>query len=416
MLVGRRVVTIPPGHFSVRVHGARGTELTVKALDSESARELKKGKGKLEMTDFESFAAQLGVRVKPKPAPPAVEPEVTTAPHSNAVRPGNVATMIGNDDLRLDLVAHVKGSQALGEPIGHVLLTGPSGLGKTSMARLIADMTGGKLIAVEADSLESPKHLFEAMAELVDGDAFLIDETHGLTKRVMRTLLTIMEDGTISVATGSGAKAEVQRRKLPRFTLVCATTDPGELSEPFRNRFPFRGTLEYYEPEELAEIVIEAGKNNRDHTGKPDPIKIDEDAAADLGRRSRGTPRLAVELLHASRRMAAARGFTKDTPILPDVVDWALERKGIDKRGLNKDDRAVLRAICRTHKGGPVGLEHLAATLGIANRTLDKVIEPYLVRTKLLIREPSGRRATDEGYRAIEMEVPVTAPLAAELD
>jgi holliday junction DNA helicase RuvB len=357
------------------------------------------------------FARRMGVRLKPEPVttPAVVPPRV-----SRVVRPQSMATMVGQDALRLSLMAHVRGALVLGEPVGDVLLTGPSGLGKTSLAGLIAYETGGQLATTEADALSTPAVLANELLALTDHDVLLIDECHGLTKKVMRTLLTVLETRTVEVTAGTGARAGTETRDLAPFTLVCATTDPGELSEPFRARFALTGALDYYSLDELTRVVTAAALANRSASGAPAPIRLDPDAAVELARRGRGTPRKVIELLHAVHRFAAAAAKTADV-----VVDRAalacLALRGIDERGLTTTDRAVLRTICTTHRGGPVGSEHLVASLGIAQRELRQVIEPFLIRSGLYVRTPGGRMVTDEGYRAVELEPRVTAPHASDV-
>jgi Holliday junction DNA helicase RuvB len=397
-----RIVRVPAGgSFTVDVAGA------VVPLDRTSQALLKE-KGSMS-TDFAAFAAQMGIRMSPKED--VVPAETTQAPR--VVRPRSVTSMVGQDSLRLDLMAHVKGAQALGEQIGDVLLYGPSGLGKTSLAELIAHETGGTLHSIEAGAIDSPKTLIGELSKLAKGDVLFFDEAHGLTRRVERALLTIMETREVDMPVGSGSSKTTEKRRLPECTFVCATTDPGDLSDPFRNRFAFTAELQYYTVDELTEILLSAAAANRRH-GEPAPIEIKEAAAFELAKRGRGTPRTAINHMHAVHRFLAAQAGDAEVVIEPDAVDY-LSLKGIDEHGLTDADRRLILTIIKVYRGGPVGIERLAPSLGVSHRELRNVIEPYLIRTKRLMRADGGRIVTDEGYRCVGMDVPPTAPLASSI-
>jgi Holliday junction DNA helicase RuvB len=393
VLIGQSVVTIPgTGSYSVY------PDLTVKQLHGS--------KGRQTVTDFSEFAARMGVKVKP-PKPVVVREAAAPASRSKAVRPTDIATMIGQDKLRLRLTVHVNASKRLNKPVGHVLLQGPPGLGKTSIAMLIADLAGGELVIASGDALKTPETLVNELGELQDGDVYFVEEIHGLPERPKRTLLTAMEDGRVDVAVGTGSKSVVESKMLHNFILVGATTEPGRLPQPLLDRFALRGTLDYYDVEELTEIISQAAER--------DAIKIEVEAATELAHRSRRTPRIALNLLAMSHEYAVASADSTDVPVTVVDVNRALEMEDIDHNGLTKSDRAVLWDLCKVHKGGPVGLTNLATGADTDNRTLES-IESYLIRAKYIIRTGQGRVATNWGFEAVGLEAPVTAPNAEDLE
>lgn len=357
-------------------------------------------------TEATSFAERFGVRLRPTPVKEAPAPV-----ESKADRPESVVQMIGQDKLRAKLLGRVRAATLLGEEMPHSLLFGPPGCGKTSLAKLIAIETGGRLVETIADALESPRALVQLFAELKDGDVLFVDEIHGMTKRVQRTFYKVMEDGVLEVPVGTGSTATVERQPIRRVVIVGATTDPGKLPQPLLDRFPFKGAVEYYSDDELAQVIAGAAAN-----ATPAPIKIGDEEALDLARRSRGTPRVAKDLLHTAYRFAVADAGDIDVPVTSAVIDLAMEFEEIDEAGLTKADRDLLSMMCKTHKGGPVGLENLAASLGIDNRTLDKMIEPFLIRCKFIVRRSSGRIVTDRGWHHLGLNPPATAPKADELE
>lgn len=357
-------------------------------------------------TEATTFAERLGVRLRPAPVKAAPVPV-----ESKVDRPTSVVQMIGQDKLRAKLLGRVRSAKLLGKPMPHALLFGPPGCGKTSLAQLIAVETGGKLRETLADALESPRTLVQLFAELEDGDVLYVDEIDGMTKKVQYAFHKIMEDGILEVPVGRGDRAVVERHPVKRIVIVGATNFPGKLPAPLLDRFPFKGSVTYYEDDELAEIILAAAGN-----ATPMPIKIGEQEALDLARRSRGTPRVAKDLLDTAYQHAVADAGDIDVPVTASVIDVAMEFEEIDDRGLTIADRDLLTAMCKVHRGGPVGLENLAAGIGVDHRTLDRMIEPFLLRLKFIVRRPSGRVVTDRGWEHMGWNPPATAPKADELE
>lgn len=388
---GDTVVTLP-GYGKYAVHYDR-------------VQMMSGAKEKAKVTDFSEFAARMGVKVKP-PKPVVVREAGSPASKSKAVRPTSIAAMIGQDKLRVELTVHVDASKKLGQPIGHILLEGPPGLGKTSIAMLVAERAGGELVLASGDALKTPETLVNELGELQNGDVYFVDEIHGLPERVKRVMLTAMEDGRVEIAVGNGSRSVVESKMLNDFILVGATTEPGKLPQPLLDRFALRGALDYYDVDELTEILLQAAERGS--------IKIEEDAATELAHRSRRTPRIALNLLASAHKYAVASADSVDVPVTVLDVNRALEMKDIDRNGLTKSDRAVLWNLCKVHKGGPVGLERLATGSDVDNRTLESILS-YLIRAQYIISTFNGRVATNWGWEAIDLEAPVTAPNADDL-
>ena len=393
LLIGQSVVTVP-GTGRYRINDDCTSTLMIGS------------RGKPKVTDFSEFAARMGIKVK-EPKPVVVREAASSASKSKAVRPTDIITMIGQEKLRVRLTAHMRASKLLGKPVGHILLQGPPGLGKTSIAMLIADMAGGDLVIASGDALKTPETLVNELGELKDGDVYFIEEMHGLPEKPKRTLLTAMEDGRVDLAVGSGTRSVVESKMLNDFILVGATTEPGKLPQPLLDRFAIRGAVDYYDADEIAEIITQAAE--RDH------IKIEEKAATELAHRSRRTPRIALNLLAMAHEYAVASADSTDVPVTVLDVNRALEMEDIDHNGLTKSDRAVLWDLCKVHKGGPVGLTNLATGADTDNRTLES-IESYLIRAKYIIRTGQGRVATNWGFEAVGLEPPVTAPHAEDME
>ncbi len=392
VLIGNSVVSVPgTGRYKIN--------------DDYTSKRMTGARGNPKVTDFSEFAARMGVKVAP-PKPVVVREAASPASRSKATRPVELATMVGQDKLRVELTVHIDASKKLGEPIGHILLQGPPGLGKTSLAMLVADRSGGQLVLSSGDALKTPETLVNELGELQDGDVYFVDEIHGLPTRVQRTLLTAMEDGRVEVAVGTGSRAAVESKVLHDFILVGGTTEPGKLPQPMLDRFSLRGEVDYYKVEEITEILLQAAERKG--------IKIETDAATELAHRSRRTPRIALNLLASAHKYAVVSSDSTDVPVTSTDVDNALNMKGIDQNGLTKSDRAVLWNVCKVHKGGPVGLERLAVGADMDNRTLESILS-YLIRAHLLVGTHNGRVATNWGFEAVNLEAPVTAPNAEDL-
>lgn len=269
----------------------------------------------------------------------------------------------------------------------HVLLYGPPGLGKTTLAGIVANEMGTNLKITAGPAIEKPGEMAAILNNLQDGDVLFVDEIHRLNRQVEEVLYPAMEDFVIDIVIGKGAAARSIRLDLPKFTLIGATTRAGMLSAPLRDRFGVVSRLAFYTVEELQEIIL--------HSAKILEVEIDKDGALELARRSRGTPRLANRLLKRVRDFAQIK---YDGRITKEVADFALNLLEVDKLGLDQTDRQILMTMIQKFGGGPVGLETLAVSIGEDPGTLEDVYEPYLVQNGLILRTPRGRVASDEAY------------------
>ncbi|RKI43929.1 Holliday junction branch migration DNA helicase RuvB [bacterium D16-51] len=304
-----------------------------------------------------------------------------------SLRPQYLKEYIGQEQTKQNLKVYIEAAKQRGEPLDHVLLYGPPGLGKTTLAGIIANEMGVDLKVTAGPAIEKPGEMAAILNNLKDGDVLFVDEIHRLPRPVEEVLYPAMEDYVIDVVIGKGTAARSIRFDLPKFTLVGATTRAGMLSAPLRDRFGVVSRLEFYTPEELCEIIT--------HSAALLDVKIDREGALELARRSRGTPRLANRFLKRVRDFAQIK---YDGEITKEVADFALDLLEVDKLGLDRMDRTIILTMLNQFGGGPVGLETLAAAIGEDAGTLEDVYEPYLVQNGLLVRTPRGRAASDAAY------------------
>ena len=320
-----------------------------------------------------------------------LDPEIVEDDESS-LRPSDFDEYIGQTNLKENLKVFVGAAKLRDESLDHVLLYGPPGLGKTTMSMIIAHEMGTNIKITTGPSIEKTGDLVAILTALEPGDVLFIDEIHRLNKVVEEILYPAMEDFCVDVVIGKEASTRSVRIDLPPFTLVGATTRAGDLSAPLRDRFGIVSQLEYYSEDELTQII--------DRTSRVYNIKMDEDAKRELARRSRGTPRIANRLF---RRVRDFSQFYGDATITKERTTEALERLKVDNLGLDDVDHKYLLGIIHRFKGGPVGLEAIAASIGEEPQTLEDVNEPYLLQIGLIKRTPRGRIATAEAYRHLHI-------------
>ncbi|MCR4868912.1 Holliday junction DNA helicase subunit RuvB [Lachnospiraceae bacterium C10] len=308
--------------------------------------------------------------------------------NENSLRPQRLSEYVGQAKAKSSLAIYIQAAKERGESLDHVLFYGPPGLGKTTLSGIIANEMGVHVKITSGPAIAKPGEMAAILSGLSDGDILFIDEIHRLNRQVEEVLYPAMEDFAIDIMIGKGSQARSLRLDLPRFTLVGATTRAGMLSAPLRDRFGVLYHLEFYTPEELMQIVTASAK-------KLD-VSIDPDGAYEIARRSRGTPRLANRLLRRVRDFALVKF---DGKITKEVADESLTLLEVDDMGLDMSDRNILLTIMDQFHGGPVGLDTLAASIGEDAGTIEDVIEPYLVKSNLVLRTPKGRMATEECYR-----------------
>ena len=309
-----------------------------------------------------------------------------TEPDIN-LRPKALTDYIGQDKAKENLKVYIDAAKKRGDPLDHVLLYGPPGLGKTTLSNIIANEMGVNIRVTSGPAIEKQGDLVALLTNLSEGDVLFIDEIHRLSRAVEEVLYPAMEDYAIDIIIGKGPSARSIRFELPKFTLVGATTRAGQLSTPLRDRFGVLLKLELYSPEELATIV----RRSADILSLP----ISDDGAIEIASRSRGTPRIANRLLKRVRDFAQVKG---DGAITSEIANFALQQLEIDELGLDSIDRHMLSTIIKFYDGGPVGLETLAATIGEEAITLEDVYEPYLMQIGFLSRTPRGRCVTRRAY------------------
>ena len=312
-----------------------------------------------------------------------------------SLRPRTLNDYIGQTKVKDNLRIYIEAAKRRNDALDHVLFYGPPGLGKTSLAGIIANEMGVNMKVTSGPAIEKPGEMAAILNNLQEGDILFVDEIHRLNRQVEEVLYPAMEDYAIDIMIGKGASARSIRLDLPHFTLVGATTRAGLLSAPLRDRFGVVHHLEFYSVEELKLIIL--------HSAQVLDVAIEEKGAQELARRSRGTPRLANRILKRVRDFAQVK---YDGVITEGVAATALDLLEVDKLGLDHIDRNILLTMIEKFKGGPVGLDTLAASIGEDAGTLEDVYEPYLLKSGLLNRTPRGRVVTDSAYHHLWLEIP----------
>lgn len=309
------------------------------------------------------------------------------------LRPHCLDQYIGQEKVKNTLKIYIEAARKRGEPLDHVLFYGPPGLGKTTLAGIIANEMGVNMKITSGPAIEKPGDVAAILNSLQEGDVLFIDEIHRLARAVEEVLYPAMEDFAIDIMIGKGPSARSVRLDLPKFTLVGATTRAGMLTAPLRDRFGVISRLDFYTPSELKSIILRSAKVLN--------VKIDEDGAMELARRSRGTPRIANRFLKRVRDYAQVR---YNGVINQKIASEALTLLEVDELGLDRTDRMLLDAMIEKFGGGPVGLDTIAAAIGEDPVTIEDVYEPYLIKNGFINRTPKGRVVTDDTYRHLGLQ------------
>ena len=304
-----------------------------------------------------------------------------------SLRPQFLRDYIGQEKAKSNLKIYIEAAKQRGDALDHVLFYGPPGLGKTTLAGIIANEMGVHMKVTSGPAIEKPGEMAAILNNLQENDVLFVDEIHRLNRQVEEGLYPAMEDYAIDIMIGKGATARSIRLDLPKFTLVGATTRAGLLTAPLRDRFGVVHHLEFYTEEELQTIIL--------HSAKVLGVEIDREGALEMAKRSRGTPRLANRLLKRVRDFAQVK---YDGKITREVADFAMDLLEVDKYGLDQTDRLLLNTIMDKFSGGPVGLDTLAAAIGEDSGTIEDVYEPYLIKNGFLLRTPRGRALTELAY------------------
>ena len=322
-------------------------------------------------------------------------PEYTPADEEieNSLRPKQLTDYVGQEKAKENLSIYIKAAKQRGEPLDHVLFYGPPGLGKTTLAGIVANEMGVNIRVTSGPAIEKQGDLVAILSNLEQGDVLFIDEIHRLNRTVEEILYPAMEDGKIDIIIGKGPSARSYQLSLPKFTLIGATTRAGQLSAPLRDRFGVILRLEMYTPEELSQIVKRSSKILN--------IPVDDEGAYQIASRSRGTPRIANRLLKRSRDFAEVK---YEGVITAEAAASALNSMEIDELGLDSIDRRLLTTMIKNYNGGPVGLETISAAIGEESVTIEDVYEPYLMQIGFLARTPRGRIVTPAGYKHLGFE------------
>ncbi|MFZ5803120.1 MAG: Holliday junction branch migration DNA helicase RuvB [Candidatus Omnitrophota bacterium] len=328
------------------------------------------------------------------------EPQQEDTSLDLTLRPNTLAEFIGQESLKRNLAIFIEAAQKRKEPLDHALFFGPPGLGKTTLAHIVAKEMGVNIRTTSGPVLERAGDLAGVLTNLEEGDILFIDEIHRTAKTVEEYLYPAMEDFCIDIMIDKGPNARSVKITVPRFTMIGATTRSGLLSSPLRSRFGIIEHLNYYEDSHLAEIVRRSARILK--------LEIDQAGEEEIARRSRGTPRIANRLLRRVRDYAEVKAQGK---ITGPIADEALQMLEVDREGLDAMDKRILGFMIRDHKGGPVGIKNLAMGVGEDPETIEEIYEPYLIQKGFLKRTPSGRVLTERAYAHFQMKHPSAGPL-----